>query len=217
MKSTFFDFVKIRDRLMPNANGFSSPEATRQRLLETATALFAEKGYAAASVREIVSRAGFSKPVLYYYFKSKEGLFYAIMDWAANTQQLVLNQIFEAGGSTEDRLRYFFNRVYEGIRQYKSLYLLIHGLIFGPPQAVPVYDFGRFQRQMLQAVERILTEGVSAGEIRDIDTEDGAFLVLGLLDFSSNMDLVLPEMVDPQRPERLLRMAFQGLNRGNVK
>ena len=202
---------------MPNANEFSSLEATRQRLLETATALFAEKGYAATSVREIVGQAGFSKPVLYYYFKSKEGLFYAILEWAADAQQHVLSEIFEADGSTEDRLRYFFNRVHEGIRQYKSLYLLIHGLIFGPPQAVPVYDLGRFQRQMLQAVKRILAEGVSAGEIRNIDTEDAAFLVLGLLDFSLNMDMVLPEMVDPQRPERLLRMAFQGLNQGNVK
>jgi AcrR family transcriptional regulator len=155
--------------------------------------------------------------VLYYYFKSKEGLFYAILEWAADAQQSVLNEIFEAGGSTADRLRYFFDRVQEGIRQYKSLYLLIHGLIFGPPQAVPVYDLGRFQRQMLQAVKRILTEGVSADDIRDIDTEDAAFLVLGLLDFSLNMDMVLPDMVDPQRPERLLRMALQGLNQGNVK
>jgi hypothetical protein len=128
-----------------------------------------------------------------------------------------LNEIFESGGSTADRLIYFFYRIHEGIRQYKSLYLLIHGLIFGPPQAVPAYDFGRYQRQMLQAVKRILAEGISAGEIRDIDTEDAAFMVLGLLDFSLNMYTVLPEMVDPQRPERLMRMAFQGLNRGNVK
>ena len=51
----------------------------RQRLLEMATKLFAEKGYAGTSVREIVDRAGVSKPVLYYYFKSKEGLFYALL------------------------------------------------------------------------------------------------------------------------------------------
>lgn len=197
---------------MPNTNELISPEANaRQRLLETATELFAEKGYAGTSVREIVARAGVSKPVLYYYFKSKEGLFYAILEWAADAQQQVLNEIFAAGGSVADRLIYFFYRVREGIRQYKSLYLLIHGLIFGPPQAVPVYDFGRYQRQMLQAAKRILTEGISAGEISNINTEDAAFLVLGLLDFSLNMDMVLPEMSDPQRPERLLRMAFQGL------
>jgi hypothetical protein len=40
----------------------------RERLLEAGIALFAEKGYASTSVREIVARAGVTKPVLYYYF-----------------------------------------------------------------------------------------------------------------------------------------------------
>jgi AcrR family transcriptional regulator len=48
---------------------------SRERLLETAIGMFAAKGYAGTSVREIVERAAVSKPVLYYYFKSKEGLF----------------------------------------------------------------------------------------------------------------------------------------------
>jgi hypothetical protein len=34
------------------------------------------------------------------------------------------------------------------------------------------------------------------------------------MDFSLNMDMVLPELADPQRPERLLRLAFQGLSKG---
>jgi len=200
---------------MPNANESNSPEANaRQRLLETATALFAEKGYAGTSVREIVGQAGVSKPVLYYYFKSKEGLFYAILEWAADVQQSVLNEIFKTGDSALDRLTFLYRRVYEGIRQYKSLYIMIHEIIFGPPQGIPPYDFARYQRQMLEAVKCILAEGISTGEIRNGNAEDLAFLVLGMLDFNLNMDMVLPELADPQRPERLLRLAFKGLNQG---
>jgi len=199
---------------MPNTNDFNSLETgARQRLLETAAALFAEKGYAGTSVREIVGNAGVSKPVLYYYFTSKEGLFYAILQWAADIQQRFLIEIVEAEGSVLDRLINLYCRVYEGIRQYRSLYIMIHGLIFGPPQGIPAYDFGQYQRHMLDAVRQILAEGISAGEIRNVDAEDVAFLVLGLLDFNLNMDMVLPELADSQRPERLLRLAFQGLNR----
>ena len=187
---------------------------SRERLLETATELFAEKGYAATSVREIVERAGVSKPVLYYYFKSKEGLFYAILEWAAAVQQNILNEIFEFQGTVEERFIFLYRRVQEGIREYQSLYIMIHGLIFGPPQGVPEYDFASYQRHMLNAVKRIYADGVATGEIRDIDAEEVAFLVLALLDFSLNMDVVLPELADPQRPERLLRLAFQGLSRG---
>ena len=61
--------------LMKNKRNIKLLETgTRERLLETASHLFAEKGYASTSVREIVARAGVSKPVLYYYFQSKEGL-----------------------------------------------------------------------------------------------------------------------------------------------
>jgi TetR/AcrR family transcriptional regulator len=188
----------------------------RQRLLETATELFAEKGYAGTSVREIVEKAGVSKPVLYYYFKSKDGLFYAVLEWAVNVQQKILNEIFESKGTVLDRFIIFYRRVYEGVRQYQSLYIMIHGLIYGPPQGVPEYDFAKYQRQMLDAVKRIYTEGALSGEIRKVDAEEVAFLVLGLIDFSLNVDMVLPELADPQRPERLLRLAFQGLTKGNI-
>ena len=198
---------------MQNANTARTLEVnSRERLLETATELFAEKGYAGASVREIVAKAGVSKPVLYYYFKSKEGLFYAILDWAADVQQGILNEIFEVRGTVLERFIFLYRRIYEGIQQYKSLYIMIHGLIYGPPQGVPEYDFASFQRCMLDAVKRIYAEGLSTGETRDADAEEVAFLVLGLLDFSLNMDMVLPELADSRRPERLLRLAFQGLS-----
>ena len=200
---------------MQYASEISTVESNaRERLLETATELFAEKGYAGASVREIVEKAGVSKPVLYYYFKSKEGLFYAILEWAADVQQNILNEIFEARGTILERFIFLYRRVHEGIQQYKSLYIMIHGLIYGPPEGVPEYDFASFQRNMLDAVKQIYTEGLLSGEIRNADAEEVAFLVLGLMDFSLNMDMILPELADSQRPERLLRLAFQGLNQG---
>jgi TetR/AcrR family transcriptional regulator len=199
---------------MQNTNEIRALEVnSRERLLETATELFAEKGYAGASVREIVEKAGVSKPVLYYYFKSKEGLFYAILEWAAAVQQNILNEIFEARGTVLQRFIFLYRRVHEGIQQHKSLYIMIHGLIYGPPEGVPEYDFASFQRYMLDAVKRIYAEGLPSGEIRNADAEEVAFLVLGLMDFSINMDMVLPELADSQRPERLLQLAFQGLSK----
>ncbi len=49
-------------------------DATRQRILETATALMAEKGPDAVSMREISAKLKITKPVLYYYFKDKDEL-----------------------------------------------------------------------------------------------------------------------------------------------
>ena len=44
--------------------------------------------------------------------------------------------------------------------------------------------------------------------------EEVAYLVLSLIDFCLHMDQIQPQSLDPQRPERLLRIAFQGINKG---
>ena len=59
------------------------PRALRERqLLELAEALFAERGYAGASMDELARRAGVTKPVVYELFGSKDGLFGACVDSA---------------------------------------------------------------------------------------------------------------------------------------
>ena len=59
-----------------------SDSATRQQLLHAALKSFAERGYAATSVQEIVDAARVSKPALYYYFTDKADLFQALVDQA---------------------------------------------------------------------------------------------------------------------------------------
>lgn len=46
----------------------------RKKILDSALRLFATRGYDATGVQEIVKRAGLSKPTLYHYFGSKQGL-----------------------------------------------------------------------------------------------------------------------------------------------
>ena len=201
-----------------NKKGIKSLEfGTRERLLETASHLFAEKGYASTSVREIVARAGVSKPVLYYYFQSKEGLYYAILNWGMEIQHKIIEELLEVSGTVQDRILYLYRRIYEEIQAYQGMYAMIHGLIYGPPQGAPEYDFPNYHRQMFEAVKRLCFEGLSSGEIKKADADEVAFLVLSLIDFSLNLEKIQPELTDPHRPERLLRLAFQGLSQGKMQ
>src|SRR5690606_1694902 len=52
----------------------------REQLLDIGRALFAERGFDGASIEEIASRAGVSKPVVYEHFRSKEGLYAVVVD-----------------------------------------------------------------------------------------------------------------------------------------
>jgi AcrR family transcriptional regulator len=52
----------------------------RERLLDSALAVFAEKGFAQASVDEIAERAGYSKGAVYWHFDSKDDLFWSLLE-----------------------------------------------------------------------------------------------------------------------------------------
>jgi AcrR family transcriptional regulator len=57
----------------------SAADQTRQRILETASTLFVEHGYAGTSIRDISERLGMTKGSLYYHFASKEDLLFALI------------------------------------------------------------------------------------------------------------------------------------------
>lgn len=57
----------------------SAAEDTRRRILDTATELFTQRGYAGTSVRDIAERLGMTKGALYYHFASKDELLYAMV------------------------------------------------------------------------------------------------------------------------------------------
>ena len=82
------------------------PRAERERqMIAVAEQMFAERGYQAASMDEIAERVGVSKPMIYEYFGSKEGLFVACIRQARAELLAVTTQSIAGLESAEDALR----------------------------------------------------------------------------------------------------------------
>lgn len=77
---------------------------TREHVLRAAAQLFAERGFDAVSVREIVQAAGVTKPALYYHFGSKEGLALAIMRDFMQAADRVREEAFREDGDIRNAL-----------------------------------------------------------------------------------------------------------------
>jgi AcrR family transcriptional regulator len=81
-------------------------------IVEAALAVFAEKGFAAARLDEIATRAGVSKGALYLYFETKEDLFRAVVEQAiAPNVQVVRAMMAAHPGPIEDLLRIVPERI----------------------------------------------------------------------------------------------------------
>ncbi|HEU5028840.1 MAG TPA: TetR/AcrR family transcriptional regulator [Spirillospora sp.] len=55
-------------------------QATRRRLIEVATELFADRGYEGTSIEAVLERAGVSRGSLYHHFRGKDRLFEAVVE-----------------------------------------------------------------------------------------------------------------------------------------
>src|ERR1700730_8634128 len=55
-------------------------ETTRDKILDVALELVVAKGFAATSTRELSERLGFSKAALYYHFRTKDDLLFALVE-----------------------------------------------------------------------------------------------------------------------------------------
>jgi AcrR family transcriptional regulator len=100
---------------------------TRQRLLDSAARVFAEKGFGGASVEEIAESAGYSTGALYANFASKEQLFMELVaerrSRTAARRAAAVAQVFDAEDQKDpfDALSRLFVRVADRDREFEPL------------------------------------------------------------------------------------------------
>lgn len=109
-------------------------DSPRTRYITTASKVFAEKGYHAASLTSIADKLGVTKQALLHFFSSKAGLYDEVMN-ALSGRLLASMQNIE-GASPEERLRAFFLRLSkEALRHPEDTQLVVHALLDAQPSS----------------------------------------------------------------------------------
>lgn len=108
------------------AAGRKKDTEKREKILETALALFLEKGYSATSITDICDAGHINKPTLYYFFKDKRHLFFLCHQRSIES---LLEPYIRESSSIEDplaRLRFMIKRFTRIICENPELKMLIH-------------------------------------------------------------------------------------------
>ncbi|EHR62696.1 TetR/AcrR family transcriptional regulator [Saccharomonospora cyanea] len=102
------------------------PRAEReQQMIEVAESVFAERGYSAASMDEIAERVGVSKPMLYEYFQSKEGLLLACIQAARSALRDATQRAVLDATTAEEALRKGLLAFFEFVRDRRQAWSLL--------------------------------------------------------------------------------------------
>jgi AcrR family transcriptional regulator len=122
---------------------------TRQRLLEAAAQVFAERGYRSATVREIVRRAGGANlAAVNYHFRDKEGLYTAVLEhfFQAAVAKHPPDGGLPADASPEEQLHAFVRALLLRLFDQQAL----HGRLMAREMVEPTRALDRIVEQVVR-------------------------------------------------------------------
>ncbi|EGJ51177.1 CerR family C-terminal domain-containing protein [Desulfocurvibacter africanus] len=138
------------DRIAEDSPSAAENAKARQRLIEAALQVFAEKGYDRTLSRDIAAVAGVSPAAINYYFGGKDGLYEAVYR-EANKELVTLGQIeaiLSAGKPPAESLRDLIRLLIHSLLSSKSCkcYLqLVTREMTAPTPALDSYIHEEFQ------------------------------------------------------------------------
>ncbi|MFN8162086.1 MAG: TetR/AcrR family transcriptional regulator [Solirubrobacterales bacterium] len=197
-------------RALPASGDRSPPGAasTADRILTEAARLFATKGFAGTSTRDIATAVGIQQPGLYKHFESKDAILLAMFD-----------AMFARTVSVGEALLRIDARA--GARLFRFLSELMRPALYSPfavasifrtpelrlPQFAPIREMSELSNTF---VRELVEQGIAEGDLREISLDAAPRIVFGILDLLASV--MYPEPTELEIDE-LLQFALHGLAR----
>lgn len=187
---------------MRTANPIKTDQV-REEILRGAIDLFKNFGIDKTTMEDIAEAAGKGKSTLYYYFKTKEDVFYAAaLQENARMQEVTKKGLLSAKTAAE-KVKLFFSIQDSELRTKIKLY----PIIFKETRKY-IQLFHRLQRQSntweAHLFKTILYEGIASGEFKSIKKEDCETIALTAVTslHSSQLNVILDGKI-PSASDRL--------------
>jgi AcrR family transcriptional regulator len=150
-------------------------EATRRKLLSAAEAEFGSKGFHAASVSSITTRAGVGQGTFYLYFHTKEEIFTTLV---SEIGRALRTHTGIAVGRAKDRLeaeRLGLVAFLEFAIEHPGLYRIVQ-----ESQFVDEVVFRDYYERLAKGYSKDLADAADRGELRPGDADARAWAIMGI-------------------------------------
>jgi AcrR family transcriptional regulator len=158
-------------------------EARRLALIEAAEQVFAESGFAGATMAEIASRAGYSAGNVYNVFDGKEALFRAVVTARGHLLLERLEKALSSAPDLQDKVGAFVDALISFVEEHRAFFAIYLQRTSGIGWNADRLDEGPLQMQSL--LERTLTHtlqtAIDKGKIAPEDPLLYTSLLLGTL------------------------------------
>lgn len=159
-------------------------DITKQKILETAEAAFAEKGFYGARIDEIADRAGVNKRMIYVYYGSKEELYITVLDTVYSRLAQSEGKVLSEETDPVSAIRRIIQQDFEFLSENLSFVKLILWENLNEGKYLQQSEAISAKRMSIQLLHIMLRKGVDQGVFRkDLDINE-VILSINMLCFS---------------------------------
>lgn len=133
----------------------------RATILSCALRLFAERGYDAVGVQEIVDAAGITKPTLYHYFGSKRGLLDTLLEEHFTDLYATIEQAARYHGDLPLTLNTVAAAYFSYAGEHRAFYRMQLSMWFAPPRSDAFKAVARLSERQQQLLETLFIQAVT--------------------------------------------------------
>jgi TetR/AcrR family transcriptional regulator len=154
----------------------------REKLLTAGTRLFAEKGFAAVSIRELSQAGQVNSSLISYYFGGKEGLYAAVLAKQFAPVDSLIASVRECELSPVERIKAYAQGVLAVHTQNPYITRFLYSEFANPTPA-----FGVIQQEVqkiYQFMHQTIDDGIACGQFRaDLNPGHAVLAIAGMMNF----------------------------------
>ena len=192
--------------MMPTkARGQGGPTTTRDKILNAALALFAEKGFSASTTKDIARRARVNEVTIFRQFGSKRALFGAVVAERSPMLPIMERVSTDPRGSVDNLLLSNVSIVLKMLRSNKHLFYIMMGDAWRQPK-IRSLAYNESIKKGLEFVAAMMQGLMDAGKMRRMDPMIPARTLMGAVQFYFLTTEILGEGTpEPQEDEKVIR------------
>ena len=154
----------------------------RDRILDAASAVFAERGFEGARVDDIAARAGANKAMLYYHVGDKTALYSAVLLRNFGRVRVALDAALASGGTARQRLEAVITALTRMVQHHPDHpRMMLREIASGAASLEP--EVLAAMLEVVGVVRALIAEGTAAGEFRAIDPVLTHLMLVGAVVF----------------------------------
>jgi len=143
-----------------------NPRDARQEILAAAEKCFGSAGFAGTSVQHIIDETSFSKPVIYYHFGNKEGLYFSVLEEAYKECYSVMHRAANARGPIKARLVSLIMGLFDFLRDRRGLTrLAFAAALTGGDELPENSELKELRLRNFELLHEMMKDGCESGEL----------------------------------------------------